>query len=67
MVNPTATSLLAEYANADDFEIGTDVNRGFSLRREQTSKTRFATAARYSRKRNAGSTAPLGPRRRLRK
>ena len=65
MVNPTANSLLAAYAAEaqDDFEL--DVTRAFSPQREQPSRTRWATEARYSRKRSAG--APRGPRRRLRK
>ena len=65
MVNKTAQSLLASYADADDFELDGEPTRSFSPKREQPSRARFATASRYSRKRNAGS--PAGPRRRLRK
>ena len=64
MVNQNATSLLADYADAD-FALNTDLNRNFSPKREQPSRARYATQARYSRKRNPG--APTGPRRRLRK
>ncbi|MCA9265598.1 MAG: hypothetical protein KDA60_17175 [Planctomycetales bacterium] len=65
MVNQTAQSLLAEYAEHDDFTLDVAPGRSFSPKREQPSRARYATAARYSRKRSAG--APTGPRRRLRK
>ena len=63
MVNQNAQSLLADFALDDNFD--TDVQHSFSPKREQPSKARYATQARYSRKRNPG--APTGPRRRLRK
>ena len=67
MVNQTAQSLLAEYADYEDFDMGANANRAFSPLKEQASSARHATQARYSRRRNGKSTAPSGPRRRLRK
>jgi hypothetical protein len=64
MVNQTAQSLFADYADIG-FALDTELRRNFSPKREQPSSARFATTARYSRKRNPG--APTGPRRRLRK
>ena len=72
MVDSTATSLIAEFTDAEDHEIGARVpsrtaTRFATTRREQPSRIKQATAARYSRKRNANSNAPTGPRRRFRK
>ena len=67
MVNQTAQSLLAEFAESDDFDLGADAGRSFSPLKEQSSSARYATQARYSRRRNGKSQAPDGPRRRLRK
>ena len=72
MVNSTAQSLLAEFADADvhDSDLSTSTRtagRFASVKREQPSRTRQATEARHRRKRNAKLMAPLGPRRRFRK
>jgi hypothetical protein len=71
MVNQTAHALLADFADADyDIELTVThrtASRFAGQQREQASRTRMATEARYSRKRSAKSTAPLGPRRRFRK
>ena len=64
MVNQSVSSLLAQYADDEEFDIRD--TRPQSIKREQPSLTRFATQARYSRKK-ANSSAPTGPRRRLRK
>ena len=65
MVHQSAQSLLAELAEDDDLDLGPSPGRGFSPVKEQPSRARYATKARYSRKRPAG--VPTGPRRRLRK
>ena len=72
MVDAYAHSVIAQFADND--ETATEISfatrtaaRFAGSQREQNSRTRFATQARYSRKRAAKSTAPKGPRRRLRK
>ena len=72
MVDISARSLIAELDAAEEHDIDIDSPQHFSSRfasqrREQPSRTRFATQSRYSRKRSANSTAPVGPRRRFRK
>ena len=66
MVNRSTASLLNDYLDADEFALETDSVRSFSPKREQPSRSRYATQARYSRKRS-NSNAPRGPRRRLNK
>ncbi|MCA9247316.1 MAG: hypothetical protein KDA42_09385 [Planctomycetales bacterium] len=66
MVTSTTSvrDLLAQFEDdSDNF----DVASAPSLNRNATSLDRFATERRYSRKRSGGSSAPRGPRRRLRK
>jgi hypothetical protein len=72
MVDASSTSLLAEFDDSHDFDSDTSTlrrsaSRFASLKRQQPSRTRQATEARYSRKRSANSNAPTGPRRRFRK
>ena len=70
MVNQSAASLLAEFADA---EYGIEPSptdrtaaRFATTRREQPSRARFATQARYSRRRSLNADTPRGPRRRQR-
>ena len=70
MVNASVASVLADFADADDFEFGSTStsrtsDRFASQKREQPSSVRLASQSRHSRKRSAKSTAPAGPRRRL--
>ncbi|MCA9247496.1 MAG: hypothetical protein KDA42_10285 [Planctomycetales bacterium] len=62
MVNQTAHSLLAQYAD-DAYEFETESIRTLSPKREQSSRARYATQARYSRRKSNVA----GPKRRLRK
>ena len=66
MVNQTTASLLDAYLDSDEFALESDSARNFSPKREQPSRSRYATQARYSRRRS-NSNAPRGPRRRLNK
>ena len=70
MVDTSARSVIAQFADADEHEVDARLPvrtaaRFAGSRREQPSYTRFATEARYSRRRVAGS--PAGARRKLRK
>ena len=75
MVNQNAKSLLAQFAS-DDFDIDQyeagqteplrSANRFANVKRQQPSRTRFETQARYSRRRPQRADTPRGPRRRFR-
>jgi len=67
MVNHSAQSLLAELALEDDFDMDLTPGRADSPLHEQPSRVRYATQARYRRRRGGNSSTPSGPRRRLRK
>ncbi|MCA9247752.1 MAG: hypothetical protein KDA42_11565 [Planctomycetales bacterium] len=72
MVDFSSQSLIAQFADTDDHATEASpaartASRFAGSQRQQNSRTRFATQARYSRKRSARSSAPQGPRRRLHK
>ena len=67
MVDASVRSVLAQYEDEQEFDLDAgspqrSSSRFAGTRREQPSRTRFATEARYSRRRTPG--APSGPRRR---
>ena len=71
MVHASVTAVLAELADDAEFAFDCDeensrtADRFAGRIREQSSRVRFASQARHSRKRSAKSQAPAGPRRRL--